>query len=384
MMPAGMNDDEIDLLDLWRVLMAGKWIVLGVALCCVLAGAGYAFWATPKYEVKTILAPGTIGFNERQLPIQASSIKEIKEWFASGAYMTEMIRRYGIEAFENGTIPAGENELRLDLPKDASILTISLRSSDPEQAERILKDIVAIFAAQEENYPAAKAKMEKRIFDLAQQLEQWDLKRSRLDDDIDKAIRQRKLLDVNLTALDRHIKEQKAILARMGNRVDAINANTRELMDLRKSMLTGQTDKLSELMYSNFVQQNIAYAANLEQRMDSLRADINKQNVKRQELLDKMKNMDMTIADKKEKQVKELEQQKKNLEKLLDLARFQLTQLSAVEIVEPPFSSIHPVAPKKQLILALSGVGGLFLGVFAVFFFNFLKKAKHEEQNNAA
>jgi LPS O-antigen subunit length determinant protein (WzzB/FepE family) len=364
--------------------MAGKWIVLGVALCCVLAGAGYAFWATPKYEVKTILAPGTIGFNERQLPIQASSIKEIKEWFASGAYMTEMIRRYGIEAFENGTIPAGENELRLDLPKDASILTISLRSSDPEQAERILKDIVAIFAAQEENYPAAKAKMEKRIFDLAQQLEQWDLKRSRLDDDIDKAIRQRKLLDVNLTALDRHIKEQKAILARMGNRVDAINANTRELMDLRKSMLTGQTDKLSELMYSNFVQQNIAYAANLEQRMDSLRADINKQNVKRQELLDKMKNMDMTIADKKEKQVKELEQQKKNLEKLLDLARFQLTQLSAVEIVEPPFSSIHPVAPKKQLILALSGVGGLFLGVFAVFFFNFLKKAKHEEQNNAA
>ena len=35
-----------------------------------------------------------------------------------------------------------------------------------------------------------------------------------------------------------------------------------------------------------------------------------------------------------------------------------------------------PIKPKKTLVLALSIVLGLFLGVFAVFFFEFAKKAR--------
>jgi predicted nucleic acid-binding Zn-ribbon protein len=383
MMPMGGDEDEIDLLELWRILLKGKWIIAGVTLCCVLAGVGYALLATPMYKVKTVLAPGTTGFNGDQLPVKATSISSMKDWFASGVYLPEMIKRFGIEAVENGTIPSGEGQ-GLELKLLSNMLTVSLKTALPATAKTVLKNIVEVYASKEENYPASKANMEKHIFDLTQKIESWDLKRSRLDDAIVKTIRQRKLLEANLTVLDRHIEDQKAILQRMGKRVDTINGNTQELIELRKTMLEGESDKLSELMYANFVQQNITYASNLEQRMDSLRADLNNQTVSRRKLLDEMENLEMSIADIKERQVRELEQEKRNLEKRLEVAKLQITQLSPVEVIESPFSSVNPVAPKKKLIVALSTVGGLFVGIFAVFFVNFVKNAQRKEEDKAA
>jgi LPS O-antigen subunit length determinant protein (WzzB/FepE family) len=382
MMPMGGDEDEIDLLDLWRILVKGKWIIAGVTLCCVLAGVGYALLATPVYEIEALLAPGTIGFNDNQQPIKNVSTGEMAEWFKSSAYLPEIVKKYGMEAVKNGTISYEGLAVRFD--KNAQLLTLSLKSNIPENSRAILNDIITIYAEQEKTYPAAKAHMEKRIFDLTQQLDEWDFKRSRLDDDIVRTIGKRKILDTTLSTLDTHIAEQKNIMQRMEKQVDMINANTQDLLVLRKEMFEAKADKLSELMYANFTQQNIAYSANLESRMDALRADINNQSVKREKLLNEMKDMELLIKDKKEKQTKELTMKKQSLEKLLALVRVQLTKLSPVEIIQPPFISIKPVAPKKRLIVALSCVGGVFLGIFAVFFVNFLKKARQEDQDAAA
>jgi LPS O-antigen subunit length determinant protein (WzzB/FepE family) len=382
MMPMGGDEDEIDLLDLWRILLKGKWIIAGVTLCCVLAGVGYALLATPVYEIEALLAPGTIDFNDNQQPIKNVSTGEMAEWFKSSAYLPEIVKKYGMEAVKNGTISYEGLAVRFD--KNAQLLTLSLKSNIPENSRAILNDIITIYAEQEKTYPAAKAHMEKRIFDLTQQLDEWDFKRSRLDDDIVRTIGKRKILDTTLSTLDTHIAEQKNIMQRMEKQVDMINANTQDLLVLRKEMFEAKADKLSELMYANFTQQNIAYSANLESRMDALRADINNQSVKREKLLNEMKDMELLIKDKKEKQTKELTMKKQSLEKLLALVRVQLTKLSPVEIIQPPFISIKPVAPKKRLIVALSCVGGVFLGIFAVFFVNFLKKARQEDQDAAA
>jgi LPS O-antigen subunit length determinant protein (WzzB/FepE family) len=382
MMPMGGDEDEIDLLDLWRILVKGKWIIAGVTLCCVLAGVGYALLATPVYEIEALLAPGTIDFNDNQQPIKNVSTGEMAEWFKSSAYLPEIVKKYGMEAVKNGTISYEGLAVRFD--KNAQLLTLSLKSNIPENSRAILNDIITIYAEQEKTYPAAKAHMEKRIFDLTQQLDEWDFKRSRLDDDIVRTIGKRKILDTTLSTLDTHIAEQKNIMQRMEKQVDMINANTQDLLVLRKEMFEAKADKLSELMYANFTQQNIAYSANLESRMDALRADINNQSVKREKLLNEMKDMELLIKDKKEKQTKELTMKKQSLEKLLALVRVQLTKLSPVEIIQPPFISIKPVAPKKRLIVALSCVGGVFLGIFAVFFVNFLKKARQEDQDAAA
>ena len=46
----------------------------------------------------------------------------------------------------------------------------------------------------------------------------------------------------------------------------------------------------------------------------------------------------------------------------------------------PPTASAKPVEPRAKLVLALGGVLGLMLGVFAAFFLSFLENVKREQQ----
>lgn len=49
-----MDDDEIDLFELWETLWAGKWLVVGCAALCFAAATALAFIMTPKYEAKVV------------------------------------------------------------------------------------------------------------------------------------------------------------------------------------------------------------------------------------------------------------------------------------------------------------------------------------------
>ena len=48
----------------------------------------------------------------------------------------------------------------------------------------------------------------------------------------------------------------------------------------------------------------------------------------------------------------------------------------ALEVIDPAVSPKIPEKPKRQLIIALGGVSGVFLGIFAVFFGQFMRKLK--------
>lgn len=49
-----IDDDEIDLFELWATLVEGKWLILGCAALCFVAATALAFIMTPKYEAKVI------------------------------------------------------------------------------------------------------------------------------------------------------------------------------------------------------------------------------------------------------------------------------------------------------------------------------------------
>lgn len=49
-----IDDDEIDLFELWETLVEGKWLILGCAALCFLAATALAFIMTPKYEAKVV------------------------------------------------------------------------------------------------------------------------------------------------------------------------------------------------------------------------------------------------------------------------------------------------------------------------------------------
>jgi len=69
----------------------------------------------------------------------------------------------------------------------------------------------------------------------------------------------------------------------------------------------------------------------------------------------------------------------------LDLLRFPIDEKSLVvaRLDQPPREPLHPVKPKKSLILVISGLLGLMLGIAFVFFRQFLVNARERyEQEN--
>ena len=55
--------DDIDLLDIFRTLWRGRWLIIAVTFGFVLAGIAYAFLATPVYRSEVVLIP-----NESERP----------------------------------------------------------------------------------------------------------------------------------------------------------------------------------------------------------------------------------------------------------------------------------------------------------------------------
>ena len=54
-----------------------------------------------------------------------------------------------------------------------------------------------------------------------------------------------------------------------------------------------------------------------------------------------------------------------------------------VRIDQQAYRPDSPIKPKKRLIVALGGMLGLILGIFAAFFFNFLENNRKEQESEA-
>jgi uncharacterized protein involved in exopolysaccharide biosynthesis len=52
----------------------------------------------------------------------------------------------------------------------------------------------------------------------------------------------------------------------------------------------------------------------------------------------------------------------------------------ALEVIDPAVAPEYREKPKRKLIVALGGVCGGFLGIFAVFFAQFLRKLKSSSE----
>lgn len=50
-------DDEIDLVDLWRLLWAGRWLIAATTMSISVMALAVSYLMTPKYRVDVILAP---------------------------------------------------------------------------------------------------------------------------------------------------------------------------------------------------------------------------------------------------------------------------------------------------------------------------------------
>lgn len=332
MQPYYVPEDEISLVDIWRVLQRRRTVIAIIFTLSVLTGLLVALLSKDQYAYTTAIE---IGKDVEGKPIEAleNTLAKLKEIYIPLS-KRELMQKYPvISAYPlDADIPKGSSQLAMLHSKgadDEAALHLVLHEA---VAKKVVGDHRRLATPITRRYQAELMAAQSRLRQLAQEA-------------------------THLEAQDERLAETQNLLTQLvqetGKRI-AVNSENRERLAGNLGN-DANVITLALLMADNGIQQSRARLAELEERLlvdvPAARADLEK---RRSDNLIEQDLQRLTITDIKD-----------------NIAGIQQTRL-----VLPPNKSLAPVNNKRHLTVALAGLLGLMLGVFAAFFAEFLAKVR--------
>jgi len=299
------EDDTIELIDLLRVVWKWRWFIIILTIACAIT-AGVISLKMPKiYEVSMVIEPDVINVDENGKPIFLDSPSNIKAKIDSQVYNSKIYKR----------LNADPEKLNLKFKavqtKNSNILKIRLEVEDVNKGIQSLRALFHELLEEYQHY--------------------IDSKTSELDQEI--ALNNGKL-DVSAGEKN-YLKQERT----------TVKANTDIIIEERNMLIkkmNNNTDKLSLLIYTNIVQQNMTHYNELNKQLSAL--------------------------------MNAIETMKYNIETL----KIKKESIESIRLIQPPQYSIYPIKPKKKLNVILAFVIGLFVSIFLAFFIEYLQKMKSD------
>jgi len=121
-----MEEEEINLMDYIKVILKRKWLILKIVLATTI-GVVILTLLIPKYKVDTILEVGAI---EEEATLESPN--QLAEKIKNGSYNEAIKTKLNIEKLP---------KIKVSSPKDTRLVVISITSSNPEQAKKILEEL---------------------------------------------------------------------------------------------------------------------------------------------------------------------------------------------------------------------------------------------------
>ena len=229
------QENEIELIDIFRVLWKRRYLILLGTLLLTLGAAGISMVLPRVYEVSALVEPGIRPFADangqivNELPVILP--EALRETILSGAYDGAIQKKLDIST----AIYPG---IKVSTPKNSTFVSISIESTDPEQAKAILDELLI----QVNNDVQSKLGNEKNKIENEIQLAQIS----------DRSISEKiKLIEKQMMDTATKIQEME---------------KTRQ-----KSISTRSSDAMSVLLYSNEIQNQQIYLNNLQDSLHSLK-----------------------------------------------------------------------------------------------------------------
>ena len=364
------QDDDVSLLELIQFIRKNYKIIVFTTTLFVILAALYVFIAQPLYKITA------------QVKVASHlTPQDLNKWFLEEG-CSQVLREY----FKS------EIPLRSYIPRRGTTVFVELLYPDPHEGTEVLnsclKHCQQIFNKSKQLIAERRKKI-KDIETLKEKIKEIDLKKRELARKIHHLQKQVLLKEKEKSLIKENLKAIEKAILDIKNIIKNIDKNTESLLNLRTKLIDNFLEKkattnlqITMLLYSNIVQQNISYISTLELRI----LDLNKQKtslLKKINLVEleqeKIKNEINKLTEEKDIA---LEQEKRILSFKIDKLRADLERLIAVEILQHPVSSIHPVKPKKLLVLGLAIIVGLFLGTFLCLFYGFLKVSQIRKPKN--
>ncbi len=327
-------DDEIELIDLLRVLWKWKWMIILITFVCMLAAGVFSFMMPKIYKVSTAIEPGIIGMDKNGSPVYLGSAENIKAKIESGIYNSRILKNLNIDSREI------QIKFKVANPKSTELIKVSSEWTQDQIATgtKVLEQLLIELSHDYKNIIQAKTEgIDKEILyklsDIQGKKNQIEFKQAAL----------------------KNIKEWKNQLNR---KLMTLNDDIKKIKQQRDKILeskTGEDSSILSLFFTS-VQQNMV--------------NFNQLNYQLNELTSKENEMSS--------EVEQLKQDINHINTEINRLNIEKSYIESIKLISKPEASTSPVKPKKELNIALAGVAGFMLAVFIAFFAEYIKKSKEK------
>ena len=327
-------EDEIELIDLLRVLWKWKWMIIMITFVCMVAAGVVSFMMPKLSKVFMTIEPGIIGLDENGRLIHLDSSENMKAKIESGIYNSRILKNLNIDPRET------QVKFKAANPKGTNLINISSEWTQVQMATGIkaLEQLLIELSHDYEDIIQAKTKgIDSEIL----------LKLSNIQG-------KKKQIDFQQAIL----KNIKARKNKLNQELMTLNDDTKKIKQQRDKILEGKTgeDNILPLLYLTAVQQNITNFNQLNNQLNELKSK----------------------EDEIPANVEQLKQDINNINMEIDGLNIKKSYIKNIKLIGKPEASTSPIKPKKELNIALAGVVGFMLAVFMAFFAEYIRKSKEK------
>ena len=327
-------EDEIELIDILRVLWKRKYLIIAGTVICGLIAAITSFNMSKIYSIDMVLRPGILSVGGQGKNVYIDSSDNIKALIDSGTFNNDILNYLNEIKMEN--IPK-KLKIKITIPKNSDTIKVEYETDDIKQGMVIQNRLSKLIS---DTY-STKVKYFKN---------ECDMKLNSLKSEVES-------IKKTIPSYKRNVKNIEKRIDELTSEFESIKNNTTNLIKERNKLLSNspkENNVLSALLYSNTIQQNLELSNNYQN-------EINEYKLKKEEELQEIEKSENEIAKKLNE---------------IDNIQFKKDNIQNIQILQSPTRSPLPIKPKILLNVSLSLIAGLFLMLFLAFFLEHLGKYK--------
>ena len=252
-----------------------------------------------------------------------------------------------------------------------------LIESPMDQADRgkeVLSSLIRMIASdyeKEVNYN--RSRYDEKITLKRSELKNNESKKKDIDRQIEIRLNAIKMKKNEIQALNNRLDGMDKRIAELFAESKDVKANTDQIISLRKDQLSkpAGADAVALLLYSNTIQQNIAYFNGINDQIYLLKTELKDGQFRKEKI-----NIEI---DSVMKEVERMKLTKEEFDTNIEDTLAQIERLEAerdlignLRVIQAPQVSLEPVGPKKIRITSLAVLGSLFFFMMLAFFLEYL------------
>lgn len=359
------EEEEINLVDLLRVIWKWKWLIVAGPLLCAVIAAVISFQMPKIYEVSTIIEPAIAMVQDNGNFLYFDSVANISGKIRGAVYNQEIKKTLGLDSPKIGIkfnpVPIqGTNAIRVISEWKAGETDLGVKVTQ-QLNSLVFNDYAKSVELKKEGYDTQIATKQKAIDEIKAQGKDIDGQIELMVSEVEKKRSEIKRRQDSLE----NIRQRQEELVK---EIERVKKNMEQMIQQRDALLKDKNPEsnISLVLYSTVIQQNMIHFDQLNNRV----YDLSMQEIQTKAESDRLhREIDNMKADMKRLGLKKTEVQRDilGIEGAIEKLRLDKQFVRNIAVLAGPETSPYPVKPDTKKIVFLTGFVSLLIFVFLVF-----------------